>query len=212
MAMTAKISEKIPKIAVVKTFMVKMGTDEVLFDKVKQDDNAAFESLFRTYYATLSHYACAILQDLDEAEEIVQDVFVKIWEKRTQLTIETSFKAYIYQSVKNKCLNHIRNKKTQNSHLTIIDKRDYESPNALTDLTADELNDKLYEAMEALPPKCKQIFQLSRLDGLKHAEIATQLDLKVKTIENQIGIALKFLRNHLADYLPTYVLLLLNFF
>lgn len=212
MAMTATISEKIPKIALVKTVMVKMGTDEVLFGKVRQDDGAAFETLFRTYYATLSHFACAYLHDLDEAEEIVQDIFVKIWEKRHQLAIETSFKAYLYQSVKNKCLNHIRNKKTQSSHLTIIDSKDYEAPTAFGDLSTEELNDKLYEALEQLPPKCRQIFQLSRLDGLRHKEIADKLDLKVKTIENQIGIALKMLKHHLADYLHTIVLLLLNFF
>jgi RNA polymerase sigma-70 factor (family 1) len=210
--MTATISEKIPKIAFAKTVMVKMGNDEVLFNKVQKDDNAAFESLFKTYYSTLSHYACSYLHDLDEAEEVVQDIFVKIWEKRQDLKIETSFKAYLYQAVKNKCLNYIRNKKTQNNHLTIIDMKDYEAPAAFEDLQADELSDKLYLALEELPPKCKQIFKMSRLDGLRHKDIADKLDLKVKTIENQIGIALKFLKNQLSDYLHTMVFLLINFF
>ncbi len=210
--MTATISEKIPKIAFVKTVMVKMGNDELLFNKVQQDDTTAFESLFKTYYNTLSHYACTYLNDLDEAEEVVQDVFVKIWEKRHAIAIESSFKSYLYQAVKNKCLNYIRNKKTQNNHLTIIDMKDYEAPTAFDDLHADELSDKLYLALEELPPKCKQIFKMSRLDGLKHKDIADRLDLKVKTIENQIGIALKFLKNQLSDYLHTLIFLLINFF
>jgi RNA polymerase sigma-70 factor, ECF subfamily len=212
MTMTATISEKIPKIATVKTVMVKMGNDEVLFTQVKNNDAKAFEHLFKTYYASLSHYACAYVHDQDEAEEIVQDIFVKIWEKKEEITIVTSLKSYLYQAVKNKCLNYIRNKKTQHTHLTIIDRPEFENPQTIGEINASELNDKLYEALEELPPKCKQIFQMSRLDGMKHKEIADKLELKVKTIENQIGIALKILRSHLTEFLHSLVFLLINLF
>jgi RNA polymerase sigma-70 factor (family 1) len=212
MTMTATISEKIPKIATVKTVMVKMGKDEVLFNQVKNSDAKAFEQLFKNYYALLSHFASSYLNDLDESEEIVQDIFVKIWEKREEITIVTSFKSYLYQAVKNKCLNYIRNKKTQHSHLTIIDKPEYENPQTIGEINASELNEKLFEALEELPPKCKQIFQMSRLDGMKHKEIADKLDLKVKTIENQIGIALKILKSHLIEFLHSVIFLLINLF
>ncbi len=210
--MTTHISEKIPKIAFQKSIFVKMGDNEVLFAKVKNGDEVAFEILFKSFYASLTHFANAYLQDLDEAEEIVQSIFVNIWEKKEHIIIETSFKSYIYQSVKNKCLNYLRNKKTQSKHLTIIDAKDYEDDHAIESMSSDEINQQLYFALEELPPKCKQIFQLSRLEGLKHKDIAEKLDLKVKTIENQIGIALKFLRTKLVDHLYLLVFLHLNLF
>lgn len=109
-------------------------------------------------------------------------------------------------------MNYIRNKKTQHTHLTIIDKPVYENPQTINEINASELSDKLFDALEALPPKCKQIFQMSRLDGMKHKEIADKLDLKVKTIENQIGIALKILKSHLIEFLHSVIFLLLNLF
>jgi len=209
---TLALSEKVPKITVLKREMIQIGKDEILFDQVKHGNESAFETLFRSYYAILCHYANSYLKDMDEAEEIVQGVFFRIWEKKHKINIDTSFKAYIYQSVRNKSLNYLRNKKTQSSHLTIIDKQDYQENMAIEELSAVELQDKLFEVLEMLPTKCKQIFIMSRFEGMKHQEIADNLDLKVKTIENQIGIALKFLKTQLSEYLYTIIFLLFNLF
>jgi RNA polymerase sigma-70 factor (family 1) len=195
------ISLKSPKIALAKSVMYSMGEDEIQFLKVKDSDAVAYEALFRNYYSRLCHFASSIVDDMYEAEEIVQGIFLTIWEKRIDLVITSSFKSYIYQAVKNKCLNFIRNKKTQKGHLSIIGRNEEETANATDQLDKEELSEKLYLALENLPPKCKLIFQLSRFEGLKHQEIADKLDLKTKTVENQIGIALKFLRNQLSDYL-----------
>ncbi len=148
-------------------------------------------------------YACTLLSNEADAEEIVQTVFLKLWEKRQLLTVETSVKAYLYRAVHNDCMNWLKHnavvKKFQKEKAYLMKS---ETDNNHKKLLASQLEDKLLCALQELPERCRTIFQLSRFEELKYKEIATQLNISEKTVENQMGKALKGLRARLIDFLP----------
>ncbi len=167
--------------------------------------------IFRTYYPALCNYAYTFLNDRDEAEEVVQASFISIWEKRNELQIQTSLKAYLYRMVRNTCLNVIKHEKVKKQHAQmqlVTGEPAHESP--AQDVVANELEQRIQESMKVLPEQCRLIFQLSRFEELKYQEIADQLDISVKTVENQMGKALKIMREQLKDYLPILLLLINN--
>lgn len=168
--------------------------------------------IFRTHYQPLCQYAYSFLQDRDESEEIVQATFLNIWEKRASLSVETSFKSYLFRAVRNACLNTIKHNKIKQRHaeesLATLD-RVHESTSQ--SVISGELDQKIGEAMMALPEQCRIIFQLSRFEELKYAEIAAQLNLSIKTVENQMGKALKIMREQLKEYLPILIILMNGF-
>jgi len=187
-------------------------SDNQLLDTLKAGDITAFEMLFRTYYQPLCHYAYTFVQDRDEAEEIVQSTFLSVWEKKSTLEIRTSVKPYLYAMVRNACLNVIKHEKIKQQHVDgelAVAERSVES--VARTVMASELETRIYEAMEKLPEQCRIIFKLSRFEELKYAEIAEQLNLSVKTVENQMGKALKIMREQLRDYLPILVVLMNGF-
>jgi RNA polymerase sigma-70 factor (family 1) len=179
--------------------------------KVSKGDKKAFEHLFNTYYQTLCNYACSILKDIDEAEEVVQNTFFNIWKKREDLQITSSFKSYVYRAVHNDSLNKLKHAKVKAVYAA-----DYKSvmgsgfDDSAKVLEAKELGKKINEAIGSLPEQCGNVFKLSRFENLKYAEIAEQLDISVKTVENHMGKALKLLRGHLKEYLPL-LIVLINF-
>jgi len=175
--------------------------DALIFDKIKLSDEFAFETIFKKYYLRLCHYVFQYVENMPDAEEIVQETFLNIWDKRQTLDINISFKSYLYASAKNRALNQLRNASRRKGHLSVISSYKSHEVDALSDLSANEINDQLFLALEQLPPKCKRIFQMSRIEGLKHKEIAAKMDIKIKTVENQIGIALKFLKGNLSEFL-----------
>lgn len=185
-----------------------MNEDPGIYQHIKKGDESAFEALFRKYYERLCSYVYQYTGNMSDAEEMVQETFLGIWEKRRDLHITTSLKSYLYQTVKNKALNNIRNTRRRRGHLEIIKNSSQRISDAEDEISANDLKDHLYEGLECLPPKCRKIFQMSRLEGLKHKEIAVKMGIKPKTVENQIGIALKNLRIFLADYLEIIVLFL----
>lgn len=162
----------------------------------------AFEDLFKQYYAPLVAYACKYVSDVDIAREIVQDFFVKLYEKRNTLNIGISVKSYLYRSVFNCCMNYINQRNIQEKHLKNIDLERDDEENLESEMNTVELQYKIYEVIDELPPKCQRIFKMNRLDGLKNEEIAAQLNLSKRTVETQISKALKILRKKLADYMP----------
>lgn len=175
-------------------------------------DENAFEMIFRSYYQSLCNYAYSFLSDRDEAEEVVQSSFITIWEKRSTLDITVSFKAYLYRSVRNACLNVIKHEKIKQRHAehqAVMQVHGFESTSQ-TVLT-NELEGKIFDAMQQLPQQCRLVFKLSRFEDLKYSEIAEQLSISVKTVENQMGKALKIMREQLKDYLPL-ILLFMNGF
>lgn len=173
-----------------------------LFSEVKNNNRNAYEALFRQLYAPLVRFAKEIVKDTDAAEDLVQEVFVKIWEKRHQIQIETGIKPYLYMAVKNQCLNSLRVEQ-RNTFLSDDLGDDLRVSNNTTDQETNTIHLKQHitEAIEKLPPRCALIFKMSRFEEKTYQEIADALELSVKTIENQMGKALQLLRVHLSAYL-----------
>jgi RNA polymerase sigma-70 factor (ECF subfamily) len=180
-----------------------MTDSDLIYDsELVQGNELAFEKIFKIYYKPLCHYAYSFLNDGAEAEEVVQNTFVKIWERRSTIQVQTSVKAYLYSMVRNSCLNVIKHEKVKKE---FAKDHQYVSetsrPVVEEKMISNDLESKIYEAMRALPEQCRLVFQLSRFEELKYQEIADQLEISVKTVENQMGKALKMMRVHLKEYL-----------
>ena len=165
--------------------------------------NVDFEHLFKSHYKALHAYASVMLNHDSHAEEIVQGMFLKLWEKKENLSVQTSLKAYLYKCVYNDCLNYIQHTKTvlkyqDHAVYTMKDSNGKTSDK----LEHNELQHRLEKALNDLPEQCRTIFQMSRFEELKYREIADQLGISIKTVENQMGKALKILRLKLVDFLP----------
>jgi RNA polymerase sigma-70 factor (family 1) len=186
-------------------------TDQTLIDQIKNGDESAFEGLCREYFKVLSVFAKKFLNDLDLAQDIVQEVFVKFYEQREKLEVHTSLKALLYQSVRNRCLDHIRSQQTRSAHHEQILYQNAGSDIDSTDLIEQaELEEKIYAAIADLPEQCQLIFKMSRLDGMKNQEIADALNLSKRTVETQISNALKRLRKDIFLYLKVLILIALK--
>jgi RNA polymerase sigma-70 factor (family 1) len=154
-----------------------------------------FEHIYRHFRSGLSSFARAIVRNENDADEIVNDVFLSVWEKRDSLELNLSLKNYLFTSVKNRCLNHI--KKAKLPFAEMPDEFEFHADinsNAQKQLENKELKSYIHNLIDQLPPKCKQVFLLSRYFDLSHKEISDVMDISPKTVENQIGIALKFLK------------------
>lgn len=173
------------------------------------NNEAMFEQVFKTHFKGLHAYACTILKDEVMAEEMVQNVFFKLWEKKEQITVQQSVSAYLYKAVYHECLNYIKHTKVRAAHKSYTLHHNSEADNAGDSATLRELESKLDNAIKKLPEQCRTIFQLSRFEELKYKEIAETLGIAVKTVENQMGKALRILRQELAEYLPVILIILL---
>ena len=186
-------------------------TDEGFIELLRQGNELAFEKVFTTYYEALHAYAFTILGDKAMAEELVQEVFFTVWAKKDKLDIQSSLKSYLYKSVFNKCLDHLKHRKHKTIHISyVLHQAKAFSSGEDGDRRSDlkDLEKKLQKALNDLPEQCRTIFQLSRFEGLKYQEIALHLGLSVKTVEAQMGKALKRLRISLAEFLPLLIFLL----
>jgi len=170
-----------------------------LLARILTADVVAFEEVFNRYYEALCRYALNFVGDPDESEEIVQNTFVKFWEKKELITIFHSLKSYLYQAVKNESLNHIKHLRVVKAYEGSQGKKD--QGNGSNALVAQELQNKIDISLAKLPAERKKIFLMSRNEGLKYREIAEKLGISIKTVENQIGKALKYFRTELIDYL-----------
>lgn len=170
-----------------------------IVEKIKTGDEKAFEELFNSYYGQLCLFATKIIEDEMNAEEMVQDIFVKFWEKREQLTIETSLKNYLFRSVKNSCLNTIKHNKTRKQYAQHI-LSEAEKNNFNDNYIEVDLAKKIEDSIESLPEKRREIFRMSREEGLKYREIAEKLKISIKTVETQMALAIRTLRDKLKNY------------
>ena len=176
-----------------------------------QKDETAFEQVFKTHFKRLHAYAFTILRDEVEAEEMVQQVFFKLWERNETLSLTGSVSAYLYRAVHNESLNYIKHQKVRSNHqLHVAYSMKNEAEHPAKKVIAGELEKKIHSALNELPEQCRTIFQMSRFDELKYREIADKLGISVKTVENQMGKALKLLRQKLADFL-IFILLFIHF-
>ena len=169
--------------------------------RLKEGDKTAFELLFHFYYPGLVMYAKQFTTDRMEAEEIVQEFFVRFWQKHQQIIPSDSLKNYLFSSVKNGSLNYLKHKKIEEKYIRQLTEL---SGNHLVydpDLyIASELQEKIKKTIELLPEKCRDIFILSRMRGKKNEEIAIELNISKRTVETQISKALKILRVELKEY------------
>lgn len=174
--------------------------EKILFEEIKNGNEHTFEILFKNYYPYLCHFASQFLTDDIAAEEVVQDIFVKLWEKRKSIIIESSVKSYLFKMVKNQCLNIIQHNKIKNQYAEKVKETPLLNQTTSDFYNAVELSQAIEKSINAMPEKRKEIFKLSREEGLKYKEIAEKLKISIKTVEAQMGIALKYLREKLKDY------------
>lgn len=178
---------------------------------VQTYNDVAFEQLFKAHYRALHTYANMLLKDMDIAEEVVQSMFLKLWEKRELLDVQTSVKAYLYKCVYNDSLNLLKHEHVKSKYQDFtVHTMNVHHEAASHKVELSELQKELRLAMEALPEQCRIIFQMSRFEELKYKEIAERLGISIKTVENQMGKALRILRLKLVDFLVLILLGLVN--
>jgi len=175
---------------------------------LRSDDPATVKKLFYQYYPFLCQNIYRIVKDKATAEDLAQDTFFKFWDKRHSLDIQTSLKAYLRRMAINEGLYYLRkNKKFQKEEVSVLEF--VATTNNVEDqVLYQELSDKVATAIDVLPPRCRAVFKLSRYEELSYKEIAARLDISVKTVENQMGKALKVLRASLKQYLHLFLLVL----
>ena len=176
--------------------------NETITALLSQRDETVFEQVFKSHFKRLHAYAFTILRDDADAEEMVQQVFFKLWERSEKLSLTGSVSAYLYRAVHNESLNYIKHRKIKSNHqLHVAHNMKNEVDHPGKKILAGELEKKIHSALNELPEQCRTIFQMSRFDELKYREIADKLGISVKTVENQMGKALKLLRLKLVDFL-----------
>lgn len=177
-----------------------MTGDNEIIGRIREGDKSVFESLFRSSYASLVRYAMTLIRDHDTAEEIVQDLFFRIWKDKENLKIESSLNGYLFRSVHNRCLHHIEHMKVVNRYNEEVMNRQQESEVSPADILVHaELQARIAEVIEKLPGQCGRIFCMNRFEGLKYSEIAERLSVSVKTVEANMGRALKVFRKELSE-------------
>lgn len=173
-----------------------------LYTEMKRGKEYAFDFFFHYYYPGLCVYAQNLISlPEEEARDIVQDVFVKFWNDREKLDIRVSIRSYLFASVKNKCFDVVRKKNRNIKVQEISDEHNFTDESFDTYILS-ELEALFNNSLNKLPERCREIFELSRLHGLKNREIAAKLNLSEKTVENQVTKALHILKEELKDYLP----------
>lgn len=183
--------------------------DEQIAALLVVKDEAAFEQVFKTHFKNLYAYALTMLKDETEAEETVQQVFFKLWERSEKLNVTGTVAAYLYRAVHNESLNYLKHRKVKESHRLHVAYSMKSNPEQTQEKEfSRELEKKYRDALNELPEQCRTVFQLSRFENMKYREIADKLQISVKTVENHMGKALKFLRTRLVDFLHLLLLLL----
>jgi RNA polymerase sigma-70 factor, ECF subfamily len=178
----------------------------ILLDLIKAGNINAFENLFNSHYSALCIYASKVLGDMDEARDIVQNVFVTFYVNRNAIEVTSSLRSYLYKSVYHACLNHLKKVKLHRRHhehlkyqLPFSDDHDA--------LVNSELEEKIWGVVQRLPEQCRRIFEMNRFEGRKNREIAVTLGISIRTVETQISKALKILRENLITFLVSLLLL-----
>ncbi len=181
--------------------------DKDLLNKLSTGDEAAFEQIFILYYQPLVVFANKLVYDMDMARDLVQGVIVHFYEKRADIQIHTSLKAHLYQSVRNRCLNHLKREQTIRNHHSSLFIESKESESVFHDIMEEtELEHRIFQVIKSLPKQCQKIFEMSRFQGKTNQDIADELSISKRTVETQISNALKKMRQKLAPYLGAVVI------
>ena len=171
--------------------------DEALLKLIKQGNRLAFNRLYDLYWTELFNYSYKILTSKDVAQDVVQDVFLKIWVNKNELNIK-NLKSYLYNAARNTSISKIRKANFTEIHLEVIENLSIE-PFAEQKINVEDLRKELDLATEGLPARCRQIFYLSRISNYTIDEIALELNISRRTVENQISIALRHVRPHIKE-------------
>lgn len=184
-------------------------TDSELTTLLKKGDLIAFNEIYKRFQGLLYIYACKIVKNNDDAEDIVQEVFLYLWDKRYTIAISNSISVYLYKAVQYKFMNLLDHKKVRTDYKNSFDQF-LEKGEFITDhyIRYKEFSQQIEQEVKALPDKMREIFELSRKHHLTRKEIAERLDLSEKTVKNQINNALKILRSRLPVF--AFLMLLLN--
>jgi RNA polymerase sigma-70 factor (ECF subfamily) len=184
-----------------------------LLKELKFGNKTAFSTIFSVYYTDLVMFATTFIRNMDSSEEIVQEVFVTIWENHSNLDINISLKSYLLKIVQNKCLDWLRHLKVRDnySHL-ILQNPDIFENDTENYILYSELEKKIEHILQQMPDEFATAFKMNRYEGLKYTEIAEKLHVSVRTIEVRISKALVFFRDELKDYLITIAAFLFSFF
>jgi len=179
-----------------------MLNDLLLLNQIKNGDVQAFEKLFRSYYKPLCYYADSFLNDMDSAEEIVQNIFYMFWKDRADLQIKLSVKSYLFQAVQNKSFSYLKHLQVMDVYREKVTLEEPEISNfsPADDLEYKELESKFTSLLQRLPERQRRIFCMNRFGGKKYSEIARELSVSVKTVEADISKVLVILRKELKHY------------
>ena len=186
---------------------------KVLLLKVSEGDENAFGQLFKAYYNLLGDFIIRITESEPLTEEIVQDVFLKIWINRGSLAELDSFKAYLLVVARNHAFNwlkQIAREKSQKKEW--VNSVLHHASNNVEETATIETGNLIDEAVELLPPQQKKVYTLSRRDGMKQAEIARELNISLETVKKHMVLALRFLKNYLRTHIGLFILFMAGFF
>ena len=181
-------------------------TDRQFVKNLKEGDKKSFEKIYEILYYRLINFAKEYVIDMEAAREIVQDSFIRLWESRTRLRYDTNMSSLLFTITRNNSLNYLKHMLAERKYHEYTRQRQYQlNYIALKDESSEqiiykELRDRIQFAIEELPPKCRQIFEMSRMKDLKHREIASLLNISIKTVDNQISEALKRIRLQISEY------------
>jgi len=177
------------------------ASERQLQERIRAGDESAFDTVFRSHYADLVRMAESVVRERALAEEVAQEVMLELWRRREFLHVEQTFRAYLIRSTRNRALNHVRHQRVVEREAAIAAINSQSSPSAEDEMLGTELEQAVRAAIDGLPEKIREVFQLSRDHGLKYSEIAGTLEISVKTVEKRMGQALAQLRERLEEWL-----------
>ena len=181
------------------------GKDRFLLAQLLSGNESAFDFLFRKYYKLLIISALRFLQDQDLAQSLVQDCFVRVWEKRNELNHVEDIYSYLGFMVRNQCIDHLRKAKRA-QQVQITDQVDFLQSETEEGIDANDLSSRLWQSVTNLPERCRMAFEYSRIDGLPYSQIAVKMGISQKGVEALISRALKLLRADLVDFMCLFLI------
>ena len=191
---------------------VTMHSDKQLLQRIAADDKDAFTQLYHRYWEDLLITAAKALRAKEEAADVVQDVFLSVWNRRNELNIQGSLGAYLHTCVRYKCIHYIERNITRRDYLLLLTEIEINTPsvNAETNLQLKEIQQAISKTVSEMPPKMQEVYKMSRQEHLTHKEISENMHISVETVKKHIQHALYLIKAELPPY--TIILIVLTFF
>jgi RNA polymerase sigma-70 factor (ECF subfamily) len=182
--------------------------EDILIEGLRQREKIVFDYVFNYYYSGLCSFGMRYLNDKEAVEDIVQDFFVYLWMESPSLQIKISLKSYLFTSIKNRCLDKLKHYNVSKKYTAFMLFGSNSSESSVDFYLAEtELRQAIQSSMAKLPPRCREVFELSRLNGLTNQEISEKLSISKRTVELLISNSLKIFKQELAEFLPVYLIL-----